>query len=113
LISSTIALQRFDFGPGIAMVSGETCRVHVAGNVFFESVGGWGFSSPAVPSTAGQLLRRSDDAPDWADWDSPLPAYDVRATGVPASVPEPALASLLLEAAAPLALRARRRARTV
>lgn len=110
LTSPTITLQRFDFGAGIALVSGATYWVHVAGNVFLESVGGWALSSPVVPSTAGQLLRRSDDAPDWADWDSPLPAYDVRATGTPVTVPEPALASLLLVAVAPLAWRARRRA---
>lgn len=113
LTSPAIELRRFEFDPGVSLLTGETYWIHVAGNMFLESVGGWAFSSPVLMPTAGQLLRRSDDAPVWSDWDSPLPAYDVRAVGASTSVPEPALASLLLVAVAPLAWRARRRTRAV
>jgi len=107
--SPTIALQRFAFNSTIALQTGETYWIHLQSGLG-ESVGGWGQSDPAVFGAAGQLIRRDqENNPDWTNWSSPLPAYDVRAVAGTASVPEPALASLLLLGLAPIALRVRRR----
>lgn len=102
-------LERFDFAPGISLVTGETYWIHVLGPSGESSIGGWAYSSPAVFGPSGSLLLNSDDLGNWTESMSPLPAYALRATATAASVPEPLTASLLLLAVAPLAWRARRR----
>jgi len=102
-------MRYFDFGNVIDLMAGETYWIHVSG--FAEGVGAWAQSDPAISPAPGQLIRRDqENNPDWTNWSSPLPAYEVRATGAPVGVPEPAMASLLLVAAVPLIARARRRA---
>jgi hypothetical protein len=102
-------MRYFDFGNVIDLLAGETYWIHVSG--FADGVGAWAQSDPAISPTPGQFIRRDqENNPDWTNWSSPLPAYEVRATGAPVGVPEPAMASLLLVAAVPLIVRARRRA---
>ena len=106
--STGYELRRFEFGSLIDLLVGETYWIRVSG--FAEGIGAWAASDPAIMPAPGQLLRRdTENNPEWTNWSVALPAYEVRATGDPVSVPEPMLASLLLLAAVPLVWRSRRR----
>jgi hypothetical protein len=109
IMSPDFEVRRFEFAPSTMLQTGETYWLHVS--TFGDNVvGGWSQSDPVVMPASGQLLRRdTENNPEWSSWASPLPAYFVRAIGDPASVPEPAMATLLLLGLVPLAWRARRR----
>jgi hypothetical protein len=101
-------LRRFDFGSAIELVTGETYWIHVFG--FDGYMSGWARNDQGLTSASGNLLRRdTENNPEWTEWDNLLPAYEVRATGQSVSVPEPAMAALLLLGVVPMALRRRKR----
>jgi hypothetical protein len=108
IITAAPQLQRFDFGSGFALLTGETYWLHVSA-IGDDAGGGWAQSDPVAFGASGELIRRdTENNPLWTNWSSPLPAYDVRATGAPTSVPEPAMAALLLLGLVPITLRTRR-----